>query len=210
MRTIVFAAHKGGCGRSTLTACLAVAAQEAGEQVIVLDMDPKACTVRWGANRMDPGLPVRAVSLANLQRALNAAAKRNVGLVLIDTPALESAAALAAINAADLSIVPARPAKFDVWASEVTGRRLNLLNKKFVYLLNQCPPRRDTLRMKDSIAALEAIGAVMPTHIGSRSAFTEAGGTGKGVTELDPKSGAAREIQNLWAALNVWPLPAPA
>ncbi|MGA9485554.1 MAG: ParA family protein, partial [Methylocella sp.] len=29
MRTIVFATRKGGCGKSTLAACLAVAAQEA-------------------------------------------------------------------------------------------------------------------------------------------------------------------------------------
>lgn len=210
MRTIAFAAHKGGCGRSTLAICLAVAAQEAGERVVVLDMDPKNCAVRWGSKRMDRSLPVRAVSTAGLQRALTAAAKRNVSLVLIDASALESTAALAAINAAGLSIVPARPAKFDIWASEVTGRRLNLMNKKFVYLLNQCPQRPGTLRMKQSIAALEAIGNLVHLYIGSRGDFMEAAGTGKGVTEVDPKGGAAREIRSLWLALKFWPLPPPA
>ncbi len=37
-RTIAFVSQKGGCGESTLAACLAVAAQEAGERVFVLDM----------------------------------------------------------------------------------------------------------------------------------------------------------------------------
>jgi Mrp family chromosome partitioning ATPase len=60
MRTVVFATHKGGCGKSTLAACLAVAAQEAGEHVFVLDLDPKKSIVRWGSKRHDPDLPVEA------------------------------------------------------------------------------------------------------------------------------------------------------
>lgn len=209
MRTIVFAAHKGGCGRSTLAISLAVAAQETGERIVVFDMDPKNCTVRWGSMRMDRSLPVRAISPAGLQRALTTAAKRNVSLVLIDTPVLESPAALAAINAADLSIVPVRPARFDIWASEVTGRRLNLMNKNFAFVLNQCPPRRDALRVKDSIAALETIGALVRPLIGSRAGFMKAAGTGKGVTEIDPKGAAALDMRNLWRALKFWLQPAP-
>jgi chromosome partitioning protein len=60
MRTVVFATHEGGCGKSTLAACLAVAAQEAGEHVFVLDLDPKKSIVRWGSKRHDPKLPVEA------------------------------------------------------------------------------------------------------------------------------------------------------
>ncbi|MCI0465721.1 MAG: ParA family protein [Beijerinckiaceae bacterium] len=209
MRTIVFAAHKGGCGRSTLAICLAVAAQEAGERVVVLDMDPKNCAVRWGSKRMDPSLPVRAISPAGLNRALSLAAKRNASLVLIDTPVLESTAAMAAVNAAELSIIPARPARFDIWASEVTGRRLNLMNKKFVYLLNQCPPRRSALRVKDGIATLEATGNFVFPCIGSRGDFLEAAASGKGVTEVNPKGGAAVEIRSLWFALAFWLQPPP-
>ena len=51
MHTIVFATHKGGCGRSTLAISLAVAAQEAGESVAIFDLDPKSCASRWGSKR---------------------------------------------------------------------------------------------------------------------------------------------------------------
>lgn len=201
MRIIVFTTQKGGCGKSTLAACLAVAAQAAGERVFVLDMDPKKSLVRWAAKRKERNLPVRSVSSAMLPASLNVLARRNVSLAVLDTPALESPAALSAINAADLSIVPARPATFDIWASEVTGRKLKLMDKEFVFLLNQCPPARDTSHMEEGIAALETLGYVLHPHIRARPVFLDAARTGHGVTEVDPKGKAAKEIRALWLAL---------
>jgi chromosome partitioning protein len=88
-------------------------------------MDPKKSLARWGVKRENRNPQVRVVSPAKLPAALNILTKRNVSLVIVDTPALESRASLTAIKAADLSIVPAKPATFDIWASEVTGRKLN-------------------------------------------------------------------------------------
>jgi chromosome partitioning protein len=127
MRTIAFVSQKGGCGKSTLAACLAVAATEAGERVFVIDLDPKKSLVRWGSKRNDPRLPVEAVPAARLPVALIDLSKRNISLVIVDTPSLESPKSLAAINAAGLCVVPARPAIFDIWAAEVTGRKLKLM-----------------------------------------------------------------------------------
>jgi chromosome partitioning protein len=202
MRTIAFVSQKGGCGKSTLAACLAVAAKEAGECVFVLDMDPKKSVVRWGSRRNDPNLPVEAVPAARLPAALTALSKRNVSLVIVDTPVLESPRSRAAINAADLCIVPARPATFDFWASEVTGRKLKLMGKEFIFLLNQCPPARQASRVQESIAALEAVGSLLHPHIAARADFLEAARTGKGVTEVDPNGAAAQEMRDLWMDLS--------
>jgi chromosome partitioning protein len=200
MRTIAFVSQKGGCGKSTLAACLAVAAKEAGECVFVLDMDPKKSVVRWGSRRNDPNLPVEAVPAARLPAALTALSKRNVSLVIVDTPVLESPRSRAAINAADFCIVPARPATFDIWASEVTGRKLKLMGKEFIFLLNQYPPARQ--RGQKSIAALETVGSLLRPHIAARADFLEAARTGKGVTEVDPKGAAAQEMRDLWMDLS--------
>jgi cellulose biosynthesis protein BcsQ len=135
MRTIVFATQKGGCGKSTLAACLAVAAHAAGERVFILDMDPKKSLSRWGSKRNDSHLPVRAVSPAKLLATLSVLSERDVSLVVLDTPALESPATLTAIKAADLLIVPVRPAPFDIWASEVTGRKLKLMAGNLSFFL---------------------------------------------------------------------------
>ena len=123
-----------------------------------------------------------------------------MSLVIVDTPVLESPRSLAAIKAADLSIVPARPATFDIWAAEVTGRKLKLSGKEFIFLLNQCPPARQLAQQ--SIAALEAVGALLRPHIRARADFLEAARTGKGVTEVDPKGAAAQEMRDLWMELS--------
>jgi chromosome partitioning protein len=123
-----------------------------------------------------------------------------VSLVIVDTPVLESPRSFAAIKAADLCIVPARPATFDIWASEVTGRKLKLMGKEFIFLLNQCPPTRQ--RGQESIAALEAVGSLLHPHIAARAGFLEAARTGKGVTEVDPKGAAAQEMRDLWMDLS--------
>ncbi len=201
MRTIAFVSQKGGCGKSTLAACLAVAAKEAGERVFVLDLDPKKSLARWGSKRNDSNLPVQAVSPAGLAAALAELSKRNISLVIVDTPVLELARSLAAIKAADLCIVPARPAIFDIWAAEVTGRKLKLMGKEFVFLLNQCPPTRPASNGQEGIDALEAVGPLIRPHIAARAAFLEAARTGKGATEADPKGPAAQEMRDLWLAL---------
>jgi chromosome partitioning protein len=84
MRIIVFATHKGGCGKSSLATSLAVAARDAGESVAIFDLDPKNCASRWGSKRMDRTLPVRPLASARLPRALNGASKRKVTLFLLN------------------------------------------------------------------------------------------------------------------------------
>jgi chromosome partitioning protein len=205
MRTIAFVSQKGGCGKTTLAACLAVAAKEAGERVFILDLDSQKSAVRWGSKRHDPQLPVEAVPAKRLPAALTALSRRNMSLAIFDTPHLESPRSLAAIRAADLCVVPARPATFDIWAAEVTGRKLKLMGKEFIFLLNQCP--RTNQRVQEGIAALESVGALLRPHIRASADYLEAARTGKGVTEVDPKGTAAQEMRDLWMDLNRWLRP---
>ena len=52
MRVIVLANRKGGSGRSTLTAHLAVAAHAAGQgPVAVCDLDPQGSLTAWANDR---------------------------------------------------------------------------------------------------------------------------------------------------------------
>lgn len=93
MRTIAFVNQKGGTGKSTLAACLAVAAKDTGERVFLLDMDPQKSVIKWGYRRAAKDLPVEAVSAPKLPNVLAMLARSHVGTVLIDTPATDSPAA---------------------------------------------------------------------------------------------------------------------
>jgi chromosome partitioning protein len=201
MRTIAFITQKGGSGKSTLSASLAVAAQEARERVFLLDMDPQKSLTTWAANRHDENLGAEAVGPRKLPMALSALTQGNVTLAIIDTPATHCAASEAAMAAADLIIIPARPTVFDIWSSELTRRRAKELGKEYVFVLNQCPIVQGSRRLQDNVAALEATGGLLRPLISARVDYQEAIRQGLGPTEVDPTGAAAEEIRQLWASL---------
>src|SRR5438270_12566424 len=124
MRVIALVTQKGGAGKSTLASSLAVAANEADERVCLIDMDPQASLTTWGKTRGETDVPVISATPAKLRAVLGALAAKGVTLAIIDTPGAEGAAAAAAMAAAQLSVIPARPTAFDLWASANTRKAL--------------------------------------------------------------------------------------
>ncbi len=201
MRTIAFINQKGGTGKSTLAACLAVAAKEAGERVFLIDMDPQKSLLKWGHRRRDKELPVESVTESKLETVVTALGRGRVSLVLIDTPATDSPAAEAAMACADLCIIPARPTIFDIWSSETTRGKLKTLGRDYVFALTQCSPMPDNARVRDGAAALEAMGALLQPFICARVDYQEAARQGLGVTELGSDGKAADEMRQLWSSV---------
>ncbi len=100
MRTIALVTQKGGSGKSTLSASLAVASQANRELVFLLDLDPQKSLTTWAQNRNDENLAVQAITPGQLPSVLNTLSKGHVSLAIIDTPAGVSDASEAAIQAA--------------------------------------------------------------------------------------------------------------
>ncbi len=203
MQVLAFVTQKGGSGKSTIASSMAIAASEAGERVFVIDMDPQASLANWfkirGSKEKD--IAVEAVSPAKLTPALKALEKAGVSLVIIDTPGTESAAAEAAMKAATLCIIPARPNAFDLWASETTRKTLRTMKREFAFLLNQCPPAQQSARVEEGAKALEAMGGLLTPMIASRVDYQEASRRGLGVTELNSSGSAADEMRKLWKSI---------
>ena len=201
MRTISFCTQKGGSGKSTLASSVAVAAHEAGERVFILDMDPQQSLMKWAKVRKKNDVPVEAVQPGKLASILNQLAKSGVTLCVIDTAGTESAATAAAMKAADLCIIPARPNAFDLWASEITRKALRELRKEYVFLLNQCPPSQQSARIEEGVAALEKMGGLISPLIGARADYQDAARNGCGVTEWSANGDAAIEMRKLWSSI---------
>ncbi|MDB5553706.1 MAG: ATPase [Rhizobium sp.] len=201
MRIIALVTQKGGSGKSTIASSLAVAAAEAGEKVIVVDMDPQASLTRWSRARQDTNVGVTAIAPGKLPSTLIAMEKAGVTLVVIDTPGTDSIASASAMKVADLCIIPARPNAFDLWASETTRKQLRSLRKEYAFLLNQCPPAQQSARVEQGVEALEAMGGLLNPLIRSRVDYQEATRLGLGVTELHASGEAAEEIRKLWSSL---------
>jgi chromosome partitioning protein len=202
MRTIAFVSQKGGSGKSTIASSLAVAAHEMEEKVCVIDMDPQGSLMNWARTRAADDIEVLASGAARLPALLASLERRGVTLALLDTPGAEGAASSAAMQVADLSIVPSRPSLFDLRASARTRAALEDIGAKFVFLLNQCPLAQQTARVQDGVEALEEMGGLISPLILARVDYQEAARRGCGVSELNPYSAAAQEMRDLWQSIN--------
>ncbi len=144
MRTIAFVGRKGGTGKSTIASSLVVAAHEVNEKVCLIDMDPQGSLASWAKIRAAGDIEVIASGAAGLPTLLASLERKSVTLAILDSPGAEGAASSAAMQVADLNIVPSRPSLFDLRASARTRAALEEIGAPFVFLLNQCPSGEQT------------------------------------------------------------------
>ena len=149
MRTIAFLTQKGGAGKTTLAASLAVAAAHAGERVIALDLDPQASLLRWAKYREATNAPntimvepLENERLPHLRAILEGFAGVGFTLAIFDTACSDSAAARFVTEAADICLLPTRSTRLDVAATAATFRALFLAKRNAAFVLNQCPTYR--------------------------------------------------------------------
>jgi chromosome partitioning protein len=196
MRTIAFVTQKGGSGKSTLCISLAVAAQEAGHTVCILEMDRQATASDWVSNRTAEGPEVAQIDAARLQAVVEQLRKSGYNYVFIDTPGVDNPGTVSAMRAADLCLVPCRPTPADLRAFKPTLGALQRLEKPFAFVLNQTPPK--SYRVRDTAEGLAVLGLISPVNVVMRNDHQDAIGMGQGVTEFNPTGPAAGEIRRLW------------
>jgi chromosome partitioning protein len=210
MRTIAFLTQKGGAGKTTLAASLAVAAAGAGERVIVLDLDPQASLARWGKRREAANVPNKVMidqlegeRLPRLRAFLDGLNDAGFTLAILDTAGADSAAARLVTETADLCLLPARPTRLDVEATAATFRACYLAKRKAAFVLNQCPPTYRSSRASDAAKDLTRLGVLAEPMLSARIDFQDAIAAGLGVTEYARGSRAAQEIEAFWSWIRV-------
>ena len=196
MRVISFVTQKGGSGKTTLTFCCAVAAQERGAKVLIVDMDSQGTAEAWYQDREIETPQLARVDAVHLPQALDAAKRQGFDLVLLDTPGRDEPATAAAIRASDFCIIPCRPTPGDMKATPPTMATIKRLGKKGAFVLTQTPVRGT--RLEEAEAGLLVLGMVSPVRIVARHAYQDAQGRGLGVTEFEPRGKAAGEMRRLW------------
>lgn len=198
MKTIAFIAQKGGTGKTTLALSLAVAAQEAGQVAVIIDLDPQATACNWGDRRKLEAPVIVDAQPARLVRALEKAEESGVDLALIDTPARSEQSALAAAKAADLVVIPCRPQIYDLETLPNSREIVNLAGKKpSLVLLNAVPPWPG--RQEEALEAAKTFEMpVCPKMLGHRAAFGDAAALGRSVLEYDSTGKAAEEVREVY------------
>jgi chromosome partitioning protein len=174
---------------------LAVAAEEAGHRACVLEVDRAATVSDWAEHRTALTPEVACLEAGRLDEALAALREAGFAFVFIDTAGLEDPGTRAALDAADLCVVPCRPTPADLRAVKPTLAAIYRAGKRFAFVLNQTPPR--SYRIRDAADGLAVLGVLPDVNVVMRNDHQDALGMGQGVTEFNPEGQAAGEIRRL-------------
>lgn len=197
MKTIAIISQKGGAGKTTVSIHLAVAAEERGLKTAIFDLDPQASAATWADKRTKEAPAVVSAQASRLPGLLEQAAAQEADLVIIDSAPNADAASLAAARAADVILIPCRPAAFDLNAIGTTLALASVAGKPAFVLLNAVPPQGRV--GEEARQALIGGGvAVAEPVLHQLVAFSHAVNDGRSAQELDAKSKAAAEISALF------------
>lgn len=200
MKIVAIISQKGGAGKTTLAVHLAAAAAAAGHIAAIIDLDPQATAASWGDRRATGAPEVISGQAARLPALVNAARENGADFLVLDTaPNADQVVSLAA-RAADLVLIPCRPAAFDLQAIETTLLLAKAAMKPAYVVLNAVPPR--SAIGKEAADGLAAGGAkVAPHYLTHRVAFAHGVIDGRTAQEFEPQGKAAEEVKTLYTWL---------
>ena len=197
MKTVVITSQKGGSGKTTLTANLAVAVEHAKDgPAVLIDTDPQQTLATWWNVREAESPKLAPVNLRDLPDRLHALGKTGFTYCFIDTPPALTEQNALVLKLADLVLIPTRPSPNDLWS---LGATLDLVKKSgvpFAFVLTQAKANaRITVQ---TIAALSQHGQVFPSIIHDRVDYAASMTDGRTVLEINPNAPAAAEVGELW------------
>lgn len=200
---ICLAASKGGVGKTTLTAALAVRASEEAERVALLDLDPQHSTARWWELRGRPNNPRLFTGVESVADDVSLLKARGWQWVFIDTPGSGHENIMEpAILAADFVLIPVKASAIDVEAIFAVADLCRKRRKSFAFVLNDFEPKWKASEGAEDYLTVH--GRVLDMRIHHRQAHLVTMGAGRTGAEFNDKrqaKAAADEIDALWLAV---------
>lgn len=197
MHVIVLASQKGGVGKTTVAAHLAVAAEAAGDgPAVLIDTDPQGSLSAWWNVREANSPALAPATIAELPAKLAALAEAGYQVAVVDTPPAITEAIRAVVASADLVLIPTRPSPHDLRAVGSTVELVQGAGRPFVFAVTQA--KANARLTVQAVAALSEHGIVSPSVMHDRVDYAGSMIDGRTVQETDPKGRSSLEMAELW------------
>jgi chromosome partitioning protein len=198
MKIIAVLSQKGGAGKTSLSIHLAIAAEQAGKKILIVDRDPQSAVTKWARMRAADSPAVVTSISPDTHRIVRDAQREGYDWLILDTAPRLDAVTVEVCRKADLVLVPTKPAFMDLLSTKET---LELIKKAqcsghVAIVLNAVPT--NTSEGTEAREALAKLGQVLDAELHERVDFRRAITAGHGITEHLPKSRAASEIMKLY------------
>ncbi len=201
MRTIVLASQKGGSGKTTIAAHLAVALERAGQgPAVLIDTDPQGSLAGWWNKRDAPSPAFADATVRELSEKLSALQADGFTWCVVDTPPADSEQNAKVIAQADLVLIPTRPSPHDLDALGATLELCHASQRRFVFVVNAA--KANASITVQTVTALSEHGQVAPAVVADRVLFASSMIDGRTVFDVDPTGRSADEIAALWKFVN--------
>ena len=202
MITIAVLNSKGGVGKTTLTACLAVRAAQEGKRIALVDMDPQGSLIKWWQRRgktdnprifEGPDTAPDAIEALELDTTHGAP----WDYVFLDGPPAFLELLKEMIEAADFVLIPVKPSMLDLLASEDAVSFAQQAGTDYAVVFNDVGAQEKIVdKAKEFLFSAHV--PMLRTQVVHRTAYINSMTSGKTAGESADKKAQA-EIGEVWA-----------
>lgn len=198
MITICVISPKGGTGKTTVSAHLAVAASHvSGKSVVVFDTDPQKSLAAWWNGREADDIEYGNIATLEVLEEALAKCRSLFDIAIIDTPPAMTSEIKRVVSLSDFILIMTRASPLDLRALGTGIKLVQEAKKPFAFAVNNCRP---TARLTvQTMGQLSRYGAVCEVPISSREGYASAMTDGRTIQEVEPKGKGAQEVAALWA-----------